>query len=255
MKTIDFKYLDSDKLRELIYVFSSKKHIFSNYYGIGLTNVKVFESGDNLFLLRHFDGFCRLYIIASDVEIVRSVLFIVPQNTVINIPSKTGVDIWDTLFSGSEIELLAKYHRFNYVNYRKGNKKHLDFAKIDEASVIARHLDHFFSPLTGHLPTISELTEMISNDTVLVNRNEQGIISGALSCQISGRKGELTFWYDYNGNGLSLLYNAFYLCREKDVRIITFWINGENLDTMRLHEMLGAKRDGLIDYIFVKKTK
>lgn len=253
MKKLEFIKVENDNLKAIIDDFSSIRHTFNNYYGIDLNGVECIVEADNLFLIKRFIGYNRLYMIANDSSVVIEVLRMIPSNTVINIPSRTEPFVWDALFKDSRIEPLAKYHRLNYTNYRKGNNKNLEYANESDTHIIIGQLNDFFSPLTGHLPSTDELTKMINNKTIIVNRDEQNQISGAISCQIIGKKAELTFWYDYADNGLSLLYNVFFVCHEKEVRIITFWVNDENANTIGIHEMLGAKKDGLTDYIYIKK--
>ncbi len=94
---------------------------------------------------------------------------------------------------------------------------------------------------------------MILDSQIVVNRDDEGKVNGALCYKIKGKKAELPFWFDKGGDGLSLLFNVFFLCHQADVRQIVFWVNDRNTNTIAIHSMLGAKADGLVDYIFNKE--
>lgn len=250
---IIFEELDLDSLKIIIDNACIKKHAFNNYFGIDLSNVKCHGDEENLFIVKQFDGFSRVYVMANDDELVKEVFKFLPYNSCINIPSKKGIEAWLPVLREGGMKQIATYQRYSYVNYRKGNDKNLRFAEKEELSIIEKELHHFFSPLTGHLPNAEELLKMIDEKQIVVNRDAEGNLNGALCYQIKGKKAELPFWFDRAGDGLALLFNVFYLCHQADVRQIVFWVNDVNTNTIAIHKMLGAKEDGLIDYIFNKE--
>ncbi len=226
------------------------KHSFSNYFGIDIDGVRYYGNEENLFLLKPYDGFNRVYMMANNEELIKQVMKSLPTNSCINIPSKKGIESWIPLLEKAGYKQIATYRRYGYINYRKGNNKNLDFAKTSDLSVIETELHSFFSPLTGHLPNKEELSKMIEDKQIVVNRDLDGYVIGALCYQIKGKKAELPFWFDKGGDGLTLLFNVFYLCHQAEVRQIVFWVNDINTNTIAIHSMLGAKEDGLVDYIF-----
>lgn len=242
-----------EEIESLINDFSASKHKWQNYFGIDLTDTEAAYGGDNLFLKKQYNGFCRIYIMANGESILTDYLSILPCNHIINIPSRVGIDIWTPILEKNKFRQIATYSRYVYSNYRKGNDKNLVFATVEDLEHINNELHHFFSPLTGHLPNIEELLKMIEEKRIVVNRNTEGKVEGALCYQIKGKKAELPFWFDRSGDGLSLLFNVFYLCHCAEVRQIVFWVNDENINTISIHKMLGAKADGLVDYIFNKE--
>ena len=229
------------------------KHTYNNYFGIDLNEASYYGDKDNLFFVKPYDGFSRLYLMANDEVIIKQVLQTLPTNCCINIPSKKGIDSWLPLLQEGGYKKIATYQRYCYVDYRKGNTRNLSFAELRDLRLINEELHHFFSPLTGHLPNIDELKVMIESRQIVVNRDTDGIINGALCYQIKGKKAELPFWFDKTGDGLALLFNTFSLCHQSNVRQIVFWVNDVNTNTIAIHKMLGAKEDGLVDYIFNKQ--
>lgn len=244
--------MEEREIGNLINEFSAGKHKWQNYFGIDLTDTEAVHIGDNLFLKKRYDGFSRIYVMANDESVLTDYLLNLPCNHVINVPSRVGIDTWTPVLVKTKFRHVATYSRYVYSNYRKGNDKNLAFATVEDLEHINNELHHFFSPLTGHLPNTEELAEMIEEKRIVVNRNTEGKVDGALCYKIKGKKAELPFWFDRGGDGLSLLFKVFYLCHCAEVRQIVFWVNDENANTISIHKMLGAKADGLVDYIFNK---
>lgn len=228
MKQIVFNSIDSSELEHIIGKVASVKHTYNNYYGIDLNDVEYYKIEDDLFLRKKFDGYSRIYLMANDEDNIIDVLKKLPSNYVINIPSKKDITDWLPMLKESGYKNIAVYHRYVYTNFKKGNDKYLEFAQLSDIECLQKHLHFFFSPLTGHLPNDKELSVLINNQSIVVNRDENGEVSGALCYKLSGRRAELPFWFDKDGNGLSLLYNVFSLCHKKDVRSIQFWVNDVN---------------------------
>lgn len=249
MKQIEFKPRDK-RYTELINSFCLKKHLLSNYFGVDNNDIEYYFSESTILIKSNYEGYSRIYLMSDNINEVKELLTQLPVNCVINIPSRKGVGEWNHVLTEGGYQPLATYHRYVYSNYRKGNDKKLSFATVDDTQDIIKSLNEIFSPLTGHLPDEESLNELINNNAIVVNRNEEGVVNGALCFIIKGKRCELPFWFDKGGNGLSLLFNVFYLCHQKDVRNIAFWVNDVNNDTIGIHKLLGAKEDGMVDYIY-----
>lgn len=249
MKKIVFKPRD-EKYTELVNSFCLKKHLLSNYFGIDNNDIEYYYSESTFLIKSNYEGYSRIYLMSDNINETQELLTQLPANCVINIPSRKGVDEWNHALKGGGYQPLATYHRYVYSNYRKGSDKKLTFSTEDDIPEIIKNLNDTFSPLTGHLPDEVYLKELINNKAIVVNRNEEGVVNGALCFIIKGKRCELPFWFDKGGNGLSLLYNVFFLCHQKDIRNIFFWVNDANTDTIGIHKLLGAKEDGMVDYIF-----
>lgn len=254
MKHFEFRSVD-ETYEKLVNEFGSKRHILSNYYGITTPNMQYAYSEGSLFIRCNYEGFSRIYLMSDDKEEAAGFLKELPKNSVINIPSRNGVDDWQDLLRDSDYSLIATYRRYVYSNYRKGNDKSLSFAEERDVPEIYRILNEVFSPITGHLPDMEDLRVLISKRQIVVNRNADNAVNGAMCFVIKGKRCELPFWFDNSGTGMSLLYNVFFLCHQDDVRNISFWVNDANTDTIGIHKLLGAKEDGMVDYIFNNKSK
>lgn len=253
MKLKMFNSIEIQQLTNIVDERCSFKYTWNNYFGIDLHDVECYLQNDILVLKKSFGDYSRIYLMTnSEIELI-DVLKTLPKNSIINIPSRKGIDIWKTVFERSGYSPLAVYRRYVYTTYKKGNSRNIHYAKLSDIEYLLRDLNHFFSPLTGHLPNKMQLTKFVKNENIVVDRDLQtGEIKGALCFDISGKRCELLFWFHYGGNGLALLYNVFYLCHEKGVKNILFWVNDDNISTIGIHKMLGAKEDGLVDYLFNK---
>lgn len=249
MKQIELIPRDK-RYTELINSFCLKKHLLSNYFGVDNNDIEYYFSESTLLIKSNYEGYSRIYLMSDNINEVKELLTQLPANCVINIPSRKGVGEWTQVLTEGGYQPLATYHRYVYSNYRKGNDKKLSYATVDDIQDITKNLNEIFSPLTGHLPDEESLKGLININAIVVNRNEEGAVNGALCFIIKGKRCELSFWFDKGGNGLSLLLNVFYLCHQKDVRNIAFWVNDVNNDTIGIHKLLGAKEDGMVDYIY-----
>lgn len=245
-------YRGDEKMKQAIDGFCAKKHLLSNYYGLTNEDVSYILTEKSLLLKCEFCGFYRLYIMTDDLDEVHSILSIVPDNCVINIPSRKYPFDWEEILTKASFTKIAKYTRFSYSVYRKGHNRNLIFATKEDIPAIERSLLHFFNPITGHLPSSDELLELIKDQSVIIDKDQIGNLTGAICYRIRGRVAELPFWFHKEGKGLDLLYYVFYNCHKKDVKKISFWVNDTNKEVVNIHKILGAKEDGLSDYIYFK---
>lgn len=253
MNKIIFEEKDKETIKYLIDKYFASKIYFNNYFGIGLEGVNIFVTSQTLVLRKEFEGFFRIYIISTEVNDLENVLKNIPTGYIINIPSKKDISNLINLFIKTGFNIEAVYKRYNYRKIRKAGIFKGQYAKDYDFDLIKDLLYKNFSPITGHLPNDIELEKMINNNSIIVNRDEEKrYVNGLIGLKIEGEKCYLPFWVDNDGNGLGLLYDVFATANESKCKEIYFWINAENKPTITLHEKLGAKPDGLADYVLIK---
>ena len=62
--------MEKREIENLINEFSLSKHKWQNYFGVNLADVEAVHIGDNLFLKKPYDGFCRIYVMANDESVL-----------------------------------------------------------------------------------------------------------------------------------------------------------------------------------------
>lgn len=237
-------------MSELIDSRICRKYLYTNFYGIDYSDTSILKTENSLFISKDFGEFSRIYILSNEKDEIVNVLSKLSSNSVINIPSRKGIEDWIQILNMSGYRQIALYHRYIYRKYPQRRSKKLEFANEKDHSQIAYFLKKYFSPITGHLPNDVELFNLIANKNILVNRDNEHNVNGAICFNIENKKCYLAFWFDESGMGLSLLNNVFSICSENDVKTICFWVNEENVDVIKMHTLFGALPDGMKDYIF-----
>lgn len=241
------------ELQSLLHNSFSGRLRFSNYYGFELVNLEYHHSAETLLIKKTFLGFSRLYILSNNENELISLLTQLGPNYVINIPSKKGINDWGVILAKAGFKPFSTFKRYFYSSIKKRGEFKKSFACLADISSIKGLLLQHFSPITGHLPDDKKLSEMIENKQILVNRNKStDVVEGVIGFSIEKTKCYIPFWVDLSGFGLSLLFNLFNLLIDNEIGYVYFWINDENTETIGIHAKLGAKPDGLADYVFLK---
>lgn len=256
MKTIEFKIYSENDLRILIDNAVAHRPSFNNLYGIDLNGVECARVNNSICVRKKFDSFNRIYLVAETQSELKEIIYSLEVNDTINIPSKTDIGAWDTTLISHNYRKIASYSRYVYREFPIREVPVSDFAMPDDLERIYYRLYEIFSPVTGHLPNQIELARLIENKNILVNRDAEGAVNGALCFTATGKKGDLPFWYDDNEDmkGLYLLYNAFSIFKNANIKFVYLWINDDNRKTRKIHKLLGVVPDGLIDNIYCNKN-
>lgn len=248
--TIDPKELASSSNS----ILSGKKLVLSNFYGIDNEDDCGIYLGENTVITRIREhNFYRIFVQSADLEETQFLLQNLDGNRyAINIPSKTPIPLWCEILKGSGFEDIGTYHRYYTTKVKFRSSACGEYAVIEDIESIDHILKANFSLYTDHLPSLKQLREMISSKQVFVSRGTSGEVEGILIYTLQGRKCYINAWIDFSGKGLFLLYKAYNIAVEHGIQYVYFWVNSTNDSVIRLHQMMGAKHDGLIDYNFLK---
>ena len=212
MKQDEFIVLSNESMSQVIDSRICKKHLYSNFYGIDFSETSILKTEKSLFISKDFGEYSRIYIMSDNKDEIVNVLSRLTSNSVINIPSRKEINEWLQVLEESGYQQIALYHRYIYRKYPHRRSKKLDFAKESDYTRISYFLKKYFSPITGHLPNDEELLKLILDKNILVNRDNDQNVNGALCFTIENKKCYLAFWFDESGMGLSLLNNIFSIC-------------------------------------------
>ena len=230
--------------------------VLSNFYGVDENEVYYGVcSEESLAIVKNECDYQRMYVVTintNDLISLLSLSLITDQKYVINIPTKGDIAQWDNLLKNFEFKQIGTYHRYNNLKIKYRKSAIGEYANINQIGEIEKLLQDNFSKYTDHLPTKKELSEMIQNNQVLVDL-ENGAVVGCLIYTIEGKKVYLNVWIDKGGNGLFLLYKVYNIIFDLQCKMAYFWVNDENLPVIKLHLLMGASQDGLVDYTYLKE--
>jgi hypothetical protein len=174
---------------------------------------------------------------------------------VVNIPSKGSITYWEQLMHQSDFKLMGLYERF--YNTRICQREEIGkiiYAKANQEKEIYDlfYDSDFFSVYTDYLPSHEELKQLIKQESVIINIAGEQIL-GAFIFSIKGQKCYFQAWIDKSNNRLKLLFDVYNIMVTKKLGYAYFWVNSKNTKVKSIHQLLGAKPDGLKDYTFIKK--
>jgi hypothetical protein len=92
---------------------------------------------------------------------------------------------------------------------------------------------------------------LIEQKNVIINATGK-TIQGAFIFSIEGKKCYFRAWIDKSNHSLKLLFDVYNIMITKNLGYAYFWVNAKNKKVRSIHQLLGAKPDGLNDYTFIK---
>lgn len=256
---IEFKNVSREELAQLIERYQSKKVILSNFFGLtGHNDYRVICGKDTiLYCLPEYDSY-RLYTICSNKAELINMLKSLDSKFVINIPTKKGIDDWNSILVDSGFELYATYSHYMNLTVPTMEKKETStgfFAKPSELQQVYDLLYRNFPIYAAHLPDKKELAKMIEENRVIADYDESGKICGANIYTITGPTAYGNAWVDEGSRGLEIFFDMFNIFIDRGVKRFVFWIRDGNKKVIKMHKLMGAKPDGLKDYTYVKNIK
>ncbi|MGH7782231.1 MAG: hypothetical protein ACREO5_00075 [Candidatus Binatia bacterium] len=159
------------------------------------------------------------------------------------------------LFTGGGFHVDAVYDRLACGNLKR-EAREVQRTLATNADLTALHylLLCVFDKYADHIVSVAEFAELIRLGEVLVSRDKQGAIDGAVVFRTLGGSCNFNFLY-HSGSfeALTHLLNGFYkLLAEKDIHSIFGWVRRTRPLVAKLHEWYGWKKDGLVDYIYMR---
>lgn len=254
---IVFNKTNSINVNTLIPLFKQEHQVyFSNFYGVAdVDKCEIAELADTILVRKQENSFYRLYVCSSNFEeLKRALNELLGDTYLLNIPTKTTIDDWLRLFEGTGFHFLAKYDRYynKHIEYRESEIGVLATSH-DIDAVYELIYNGIFSKYTDYLPSKIELSNMIRNDQVIINKVANRVL-GVIIYTIEGRKCYLNLWIDHSGDGLYLLFDVYNIMVKKGLTYAYFWANSLNKKVIKIHTLTGAKPDGISDYSFIKQN-
>jgi len=244
-----------ENLKVYINQMYALKPVYSNYYNQPFTtNDYFYKTNETLIIIITNEGFNRVFVMSNNPQEAVNILKSLTGVNVINIPSKEDISMWTNLLASANYKQIGIYERYYNTKIRPSENDIATFALPDQCEEIYNlfYESGFFSPYTDYLPTRSELHEWIGQKKVIVHELD-GKIYGAFMFSIEGKKCYFRAWIDQSNNGLKLLFDVYNIMYKEGLNYAYFWVNSENKNVKAIHQLLGAKPDGLKDYTFIKQ--
>lgn len=252
---MDFRRTTPQEVESQMAKFKSLgKPIYTNYFGFSDTDeIESYTTEKSIVIRKKESTFFRLYLRSYDRnELSGIMLGLDGGEYILNIPSRKPIDDWIEFMPTVGFSLVGIYNRYHNTKVRSRKAGDGSFAKKEEILDIIKILNDHFTPYTDYLPDIRELEKMQENNQILVSHDDDDKVGGVLIYTMEGRKCYLNAWIDHTGKGLFLLYKIYNICAELNINYVYFWVNSENTDVIRLHKLMGAEQDAIVDYTFKK---
>lgn len=253
---VHFELLSLEETQLLVRQFTSKKVRYNNYFMNDLAGMESFHTSDTLLLKKDYGEFCRVYFISDSDEELVECLRELDSKDAINIPTKRQLDekIIGILNEGG-YKLLTTYERlYKNTNEGRGEFEEAYAESRDVNDIESLLIAQLFNPISDRIPSREEIHEMVANKQVLVNRDDNGKVNGALIFDFEGKKCNFLEWASTAsvGESLFLYLNAFNLMAEKGIERSTIWVRSDNERPKKIYLSWGYQPDGLKDYTFLK---
>jgi hypothetical protein len=222
-----------------------------------VANLRMLESEKSLCFLHDEWDFARLYFHTFDASDILQELQTVcwPAIAVTDWISKGDSNAPDQFLSKLGFHLHATYDRIVCKNIRcEPPNANMCLAGETERDAIHALLFRAFDKYADHILPIEELGELIVQKQVFLNRNSHGAINGLALFAVSSQTCNYNLLYN-NGDPLTLaclLGNLYGVLTERGIQSGCWWVRRTRPLVLKLHESFGWKKDGLVDYIYLR---
>lgn len=226
--------------------------------------IQVYKNGNSVFLVEDVTTHFIIYFFCKKIEDLEEdlnftdTLTTSKKNAVISIIEKDiDFEKYNEIFKSSGLKFYKKFIRKSLKNSEEIKFRELmkaEIAAIEDVDRIFQLLNDTFDIISGHLPNQLELEKMIQDEEVLVVKIK-GKVEGVLLFENIGVKSyarALCIDEEYRNNVLGYVLLVGYLNRHREgTNLFYLWVDSENKEVLGLHNKLGYKEDGLVEYIFV----
>jgi hypothetical protein len=223
----------------------------------GVANLRMLEAEKSLFFFHEEWDFARLYFYTFDAPNVAQALLTMnwPPIVVTDWISKGDAVDADQFLTKLGFHLHATYDRIVCKAIRSERPNiTMFFASEADREAIHSLLFRVFDKYTDHIMPAEELGELIVQKQVLLSRDPRGAIDGLVVFPVNGQNCNFNFLYNSGGSlSLAQLLGNFYgVLTERGVQSGFSWVRRTRPLVLKLHESFGWKKDGLVDYIYLR---
>lgn len=223
----------------------------------GVVNLRMLQSERSLCFIHDEWDFGRLYFCTFEVADLERTLQAVnwPPIVVTDWISRGASASGNSLLTSLGFHLHATYDRIVCHNPRRECRDaHVFLAGHSDCDTIHYLLLRVFDKYADHIMPIEELSELITQEQVLLSRDPQGSIVGFVIFRVSAQTCNFNFLYNSGGSVslVRLLGNFYGALTERGIQSGFGWVRRTRPLVLRLHQSFGWKTDGLVDYIYLR---
>lgn len=222
----------------------------------------LYEQSDKGVLMVHQnESFLNLYYIATDYDVVSSMLQTIQFNAdiVADIVCRGDGEKELVAFKKMGFELYKSLYRMSHVGQIVQNDWIRDSrvksgAKSD-AALVHQVLLRDFDPLCEQIPSISEVEDYAVRGELSVIKDGDELC-GFLIAEITGLTWYLRYWYtspDYRNQGIGARLLRTSLINGITTKRQMFWVIADNENAIKRYEHYGFSKENMNDYVIIKK--
>jgi hypothetical protein len=242
-------YVKKPKFRNLYCDFESFKLLVTNEF--------YFVDGESIFIFKKENGIYKLYFLLQDkidLKKVRPLLKEIKTEVVIDYLTKNNID--SEVFKQAGFVLYKTFSRYfvlgteRTISKRKNSK--VELARLDDVFEINELIQSVFNPRCDFMPTIHELEVYAKKQELYVQKKDDVLLGFALFIKEP-------YGYDFRLSCVNPKYQSglvgydFVQALPTVGKKFICWVDDDNRAAIRLNENIGFKKDGLKNFIFVKK--
>lgn len=223
----------------------------------------LYEQSDKGVLMVHQnESFLNLYYIATDYNVVSSMLQTIQFNDdmVADIVCRGDGEKELVAFKKMGFELYKSLYRMSHVGQIVQNDWIRDSrvksgAKSD-AALVHQVLLRDFDPLCEQIPSISEVEDYAERGELSVIKDGDELC-GFLIAEITGVTWYLRYWYtspDYRNQGIGARLLRTSLINGITTKRQMFWVIADNENAIKRYEHYGFSKENMNDYVMIKRN-
>ena len=223
----------------------------------------LYEQSDKGVLMVHQnESFLNLYYIATDYDVVSSMLQTIQFNDdmVADIVCRSDGEKELVAFKKMGFELYKSLYRMSHVGQIVQNDwirdSRVKLGDKSDAVLVHQVLLRDFDPLCEQIPSIREVEDYAERGELYVIKDGDKLC-GFLIAEITGVTWYLRYWYtspDYRNQGIGARLLRTSLINGITTKRQMFWVIADNENAIKRYEHYGFSKENMNDYVMIKRN-
>jgi hypothetical protein len=203
-------------------------------------------------------GFSRLYYLTLDADSLAKLLagLRAEESLVIGYIDRSRNESLCSAFRSGGFVQKAHYLRMTHKNFPMPKDAEApEFARASDVESVDNLLRGAFDAMTDHLPTTARLLQLISDQQVIVRR-DNAKVSSVVVFQVLGNQVNFNYIVSRGrpGEGLRIKQSFFRCMADRGLTAGFLWVGSDNERAKSMYALSGWKCDGLNDWFYVRPS-